>query len=228
MTLNRWASTVVLGLPWARGRKVVPVLVTTLVGWSLLLRLAWGAHVGRVGLLPLIVASGVLWLVSLSGAFVRSERGPTARWAVLFVLLQLTGGALVYQLVPKAFVISGASMSPTLRHGDLILVSPHWGRSVAAGDLVVVDRAGLAMAKRVIVVGPATVGVRRGTVYVNGQRLREPYLPQRHERPDCADTTLGEGELYVLGDNRFASVDSCEWGGVQLDALAGFVVHVGF
>jgi nickel-type superoxide dismutase maturation protease len=55
-------------------------------------------------------------------------------------------------LVPLGLVdVAGPSMSPTLRHGDVVLV--RWGAPVRGGDVVVVRRPGpgaLVLVKRVV------------------------------------------------------------------------------
>ena len=64
--------------------------------------------------------------------------------------------------------------------------------------------------KRVVAVAGDTVQIKDGVVYVNGKLLDEPYLSPDRSVTDGADTpvTIGEGEVYVLGDNRPNSNDS--------------------
>ena len=73
------------------------------------------------------------------------------------------------------------------------------------------------------------VEVIRGTIYVNGQRLEEPYVQNRGvytESPiqlaeDDPDTAGNEAEYYLLGDNRANSRDSHIWGGCSFDNIIG-------
>ena len=64
--------------------------------------------------------------------------------------------------------------------------------------------------KRVVGLPGETVEIRDGVVYIDGRPLREPYLdPRRNRRPhQMPPLTLGQREVFVLGDNRGHSTDS--------------------
>src|SRR5207253_10673483 len=88
--------------------------------------------------------------------------------------------------------------------------------------------------KRVIAVEGETVQIRPDSdpygapghdcgvcgVYVNGQKLDEPYIRQT---PDYAveSITVPPGRIYVLGDNRRNSSDSHVWGPLDVDRVIG-------
>src|SRR5438477_357942 len=57
-------------------------------------------------------------------------------------------------------------------------------------------------------------------VYVNGVRLKEPYVRQT---PDYSlePTTIPPGHIFVLGDNRRNSSDSHVWGALDVSAIIG-------
>jgi signal peptidase I, bacterial type len=86
--------------------------------------------------------------------------------------------------------------------------------------------------KRVIGVVGDTVRISGGNVYVNGECLDEPYLSEKGTTivPGDADfqVTVGEGELFVLGDNRRNSTDSRrpEVGCIKAENLVGKVIVV--
>lgn len=80
--------------------------------------------------------------------------------------------------------------------------------------------------KRVIALPGETVEVRAdGHVYVDDQRLDEPYLVGDVTRCTtdraCGPVLVPEGHVYVLGDNRGNSADSRVFGPVAVDAIIG-------
>jgi signal peptidase I len=135
----------------------------------------------------------------------------------------------------QAFYIPSGSMEPTFRAGDRVLVwkafdapergdiivfeDPHPGRrpdrGVIGGFLHWLSE-GLGFArpahedfiKRVIGLPGETVELRDGVLYVDGERIPEPYLRGRPDRRDFGPVTVPPDALFVLGDNRPASDDS--------------------
>jgi signal peptidase I len=87
------------------------------------------------------------------------------------------------------------------------------------------------LVKRVIALPGQTIYSAGNSIYVDGRRLREPYLPP-HEPlgpPVPAATRrvpfrLPPGEFYVLGDNRPISCDSRFWGPIKGASVVGKAV----
>jgi len=79
--------------------------------------------------------------------------------------------------------------------------------------------------KRVIGLPGEQVSERVGYFYVNGKKLKEPYL-SFYTRDSLTKTwpRLGPKEYFVMGDNRLGSCDSRAWGGVQRSAFVGPVI----
>lgn len=76
--------------------------------------------------------------------------------------------------------------------------------------------------KRVVGMPGETIRMHDGVVFVNEEKLDEPYLAE-NDHSNAAERTLGEGEYYVLGDNRAHSNDSRGWGAVPNANLRGKV-----
>ncbi|MBQ8952811.1 MAG: signal peptidase I [Clostridia bacterium] len=107
--------------------------------------------------------------------------------------------------------VKGSSMMDTLLDGDKLYVSVLSARleGYDHGDIVICRYPGRTdyIVKRVIGLPGDAVMVEHGQVYVNGEALTEDYVtyPNPYNYPEI---TLGEGEYFVLGDNRHVSHDS--------------------
>jgi|YNPNPStandDraft_1061719.scaffolds.fasta_scaffold01004_12 signal peptidase I len=79
--------------------------------------------------------------------------------------------------------------------------------------------------KRVIGLPGETVEVRAdGYTYINGERLEEDY--EVIKGGPQGTWQVGEGEVFVMGDNRPNSNDSRSWGCVPFEAILGRAVLV--
>lgn len=95
-----------------------------------------------------------------------------------------------------------------------------WGRDALEGvGLVRPDDKKLI--KRVIGLPGETIEGRAGTVFIDGRPLIEPYLDDGVRTPDFDAYTVGEDEVFVLGDNRPNSQDSKRFDGVPIDTIDG-------
>ena len=130
----------------------------------------------------------------------------------LLVLVVFGASRLLVQNVQ----VRGTSMFPTLQNGEYILVdrlsyrlhSPERGDIIIFHPPVAPDED---YVKRVIGLPGDRVQVKSGTVYVNGEALREPYVRMPHTY-SWGPGRVPAGDLFVLGDNRDVSYDSHWWG----------------
>ena len=116
---------------------------------------------------------------------------------------------LIATLFLPILQISGDSMSPTLKHDEIVVLlkTKEFGR----GDLIGFYYQGKILLKRIVALPEDTVVIDAdGNVYVNEQLLEEPYI---------SDKGLGDCDLefpykvpgtgyFVMGDRRSNSVDS--------------------
>ncbi len=155
------------------------------------------------------------------------------------------------QATIQNYRVEGSSMEPTLKSNEYLLVNKlvfyrldmarlarylpfikagpgdeaYVFRSPQRGDVVVFHFPGdpsRDFVKRVVGLPGDTVEIRRGTVYVNGTPLEEPYA-QASPRSAMSATKLGPRQYFVLGDNRPNSNDSKDWGPVPEENIVGSV-----
>jgi signal peptidase I len=152
------------------------------------------------------------------------------------ILMAFVLAILIKTLLVQAFYIPSGSMEQTLQIGDRVLVQKvsYYFGDPQTGDVIVFrdptpgrtpDRGlvggffhwlfeGLGVQrpdsedfiKRVIGTPGDTVWAKKGTVYVNGTPLDEPYLNEK--TADFPKTKVPPGKLFVMGDNRNNSLDS--------------------
>jgi signal peptidase I len=168
-----------------------------------------------------------------------ADAQPRRRWRrTILEWLGVIGGGIAIALLVEAFLIQAfwipsPSMEPTLGVGDRVLVNKlsYNFHDVNRGDVVVFERPPGAsngengeikdLIKRVIAIGGDTIEARDGNVYVNGKQIEENYLEPGTPTDNLPLTTIPDGRVFVMGDNRTNSEDSRIFGPIDEDDIVG-------
>lgn len=132
--------------------------------------------------------------------------------------------------IAQPYIVSGSSMDPTFHNGDYLIVDQlsYRLKGPERGDVVIFrfpQNPSQFFIKRIIGLPGETVvlddgaSVIQSNEYPGGFTLKEPYV--RINSNDIKTVSLGDGEYFVMGDNRGASFDSRSWGALPEDLLVG-------
>ncbi|OIO30817.1 signal peptidase I [Candidatus Nomurabacteria bacterium CG1_02_43_90] len=153
-------------------------------------------------------------------------------WETLrFILIALIIVVPIRLFIVQPFIVSGASMDPTFKNGQYLIVdelSYNLGNP-ARGDVAIFKypkNTKQYFIKRV-------VGLPRETVHIDEQgkvsitdaegklitNLQEPYI--KYPLGGYLERRLGADEYFMLGDNRAGSFDSRAWGPVPRNLIVG-------
>ncbi|HEY3211670.1 MAG TPA: signal peptidase I [Actinomycetota bacterium] len=165
----------------------------------------------------------------------QEERRSFLRELPILFIVALAVAIVLKTFVVQAFFIPSSSMEPTLEPGDRVLVQkvvygpdrgdvivfsdpqgrPGPDRGIVGGfvhwlsSTLGIERPEHEdFIKRVIGLPGETVELRDGRLFVDGVRIREPYLKGAVDTRDYGPVKVPEGALFVLGDNRLNSNDS--------------------
>lgn len=159
-------------------------------------------------------------------------------WSIIFEFVQVIFMsaaifAITYFFLFQANQVRGTSMVPTFHNNEYLLTDKltySWIREPEIGDVIVFkspENGKYDFIKRVIALPGDTVKIEFGDVYVNGQKIEEPYLADGTETKagvflkNGFEFTTPPDSYVVFGDNRGASSDSRDWGPVPAGNIIG-------
>jgi len=128
--------------------------------------------------------------------------------------------------------VEGTSMLPRLEDRDRLFINKFVYRisSIDRNDVVVFHYPRdpeKSYIKRVIALPGDRLRINRGQVWVNGERLSEPYVPEIYrDNRSMAEIVVPEGSYFMMGDHRSISSDSREFGPVERSLIYGKAVFV--
>ena len=132
--------------------------------------------------------------------------------------------------IAQPFIVDGASMDPTFKNGQYLIVDEISYRfnNPERGSVLIFryprDPSKFFI-KRVIGLPNETIEITEGIVTIKnaenpeGIILNEPYV--KFSKQDNFNFTLQKNEFFVMGDNRLNSADSRIWGPVPREDVVG-------
>tara|TARA_B100001142_G_scaffold328468_1_gene388651 strand:+ start:430 stop:954 length:525 start_codon:yes stop_codon:yes gene_type:complete len=148
---------------------------------------------------------------------------------LFFILLNLT---------LQNYEVVGDSMVPNYNQGDRLLLlkfsylkTPNSDEYIKPfnpkrGDVVVFNYPNnpeRKFIKRVIGISGDTIEISKGKIYLDDSQINESYLDndKYKDLSDFGPVTISKGHVFVLGDNRWVSNDSRNWGELSYDYIIG-------
>ncbi len=154
------------------------------------------------------------------------------------LLVAVIVSAFIILFLYQPVRVEGTSMLPVLEDQDRLfidkfaysslgsLVGEHIHRSDVVVFLYPHDHT-KSYIKRVIALPGDTLRIDHGTVWVNGNPLKESYVPLKYEDDRSQpEMTIPHGEYFVMGDHRSISSDSRDFGPVDRDLIYGRAAFV--
>ncbi len=126
-------------------------------------------------------------------------------------------------------VVVESTPPSALKRGDIVIFSPRPLAAVKCG-------VGGTFVKRIIGLPGDRVEVRKllsggigeGYVFINGRKLKEPYIQEvrRLYASRFGPVTMSKDNYFMVGDNRSQSCDSRFWGSVPGENIVGKVTKI--
>lgn len=160
----------------------------------------------------------------------RKKSGWSSWLRDLIVSVAVSAFIIVFLYQPVR--VEGTSMLPMLKDQDRLFINKMVYRveDVHRGDVVVFlyprDHT-KSYIKRVIALPGDDLRIDHGTVYVNGKKIVEKYVPPRFadERSE-AEMVIPPHKYFVMGDHRSISSDSRDFGPVDRSLIYGKAAFV--
>lgn len=146
---------------------------------------------------------------------------------LLVALILISLLANLFTFLTPVVKYYGSSMSPTLKDGQILIVSKIG--KIKEGDIIAFYYNNKVLVRRVIATENQQISIDLyGNVSINGEAFEEPYLETK-TLGQCNQKfplNVSAASYFVMGDNRETSMDSRleEFGVVDEDRLIGKVI----
>lgn len=161
-----------------------------------------------------------------------SETSSSYATLAMYAIIALGIAFVVRFFIAAPYIVSGASMEPTLRPFNYLIIDriSYQFEEPERGEIIVFQfpyDPSRSIIKRVIGLPGETIILDESSITVqndehpDGFTLPESYLAPERVRDTHMTVTLGDDEYFVLGDNREASADSRSWGALPREFIVG-------
>ena len=149
---------------------------------------------------------------------------------IIIIALSVVSYFAISHFLFQSVRVSGFSMYPTLMNNGNYWVNRlvYLHSQPQRTDIVEVrdPQDGTLVVKRIIALPGESVYLKKGVVYINGQRLPESYLPSgtwtyAYEKHEEEFICFARDHYFVMGDNRGNSTDSRTFGAVARTDILG-------
>lgn len=133
-------------------------------------------------------------------------------------------------IILKIFVfnfilVKGDSMNPKYKNNDFMFLNKiiYSFKSIRRGEVIVLKYRNNDLIKRVIGLPNDKIKVENGKLYINNKEVKENYINSYTASYDFDEITLKDNEYFVMGDNRYNSYDSRNFGTIMKNNIIGRV-----
>ena len=151
---------------------------------------------------------------------------------VISILIAVILAFFIRYFIVELYLVDGPSMRPTLLSQERLVVNKfiYRFRAPERGEVLIFQYPkdpSRDFIKRVIAVPGDTIEIKEGRVFVNQQLMNEPYILSK-TMGDYPLSTVPDGHIFVMGDNRNNSEDSrfSDVGFVPFELIKGKAVMV--
>jgi signal peptidase I len=162
---------------------------------------------------------------------VRTRTNSVGLWLRDLVFSALAS-VLIITFLYQPVRVEGTSMLPRLEDRDRLFINKfvYHVEAINRGDVVVFryprDEE-KSYIKRVIGLPGDRIRIVEGRVFINGQPIPEPYVPEEfRDEKSYAEYTVPADHYFMMGDHRSISSDSREFGPVARELIYGKAVFV--
>ena len=154
------------------------------------------------------------------------------KYIIINILIAAGVSVFLITYVASAYKIEGNSMEMALNDQERIIIAK-WGvkNNLNRYDIVVLykpDESKKSIIKRVVGLPAEIIEIKKGDVYINGNRLIEKYLPKEKDimfrSINMKPLLIPPDHFFVIGDNRAVSQDSRFFGPVPKKYIYGKIL----